>query len=205
MLNGSRVLRLLAAHGQQRLHGNAQLVFGSAPILAHQLGRKAIEPGFDRCMGGEQIAGARRIEGHGEGDPLRAIWLRARSSTANAAWPSFRWSIGLQAGGFQQAPAADAQHQFLAQAHLVVAAIEFAGDQPRDGWIGGVIGIEQQQAIEADPGLPAAQPDLQPGSCMASLRGAPLASCSGSMGICRVSLTGYSACCRPSGPMLWRK
>ena len=49
-----------------------------------------------------------------------------------------------------------------AQAHLVVAAIEFAGDQPRDGWIGGVIGIEQQQAIEADPGLPAAQPDLQP-------------------------------------------
>ncbi len=114
-------------------------------------------------MGGEQIAGARRIEGHGEGDLLPGHMAARPLQHGECGMAIVQVEhIGLQAGGFQQAPAADAQHQFLAQAHLVVAAIEFAGDQPRDGWIGGVIGIEQQQAIEADPGLPAAQPDLQP-------------------------------------------
>ena len=80
---------------------------------------------------------------------------RARSSTANAAWPSLRWQTsGVQAQGAQQTPSADAEHALLLQPHSAFAAVEFACDAAVRRRIRGVVGIEQVELSYALPALP---------------------------------------------------
>ncbi len=159
------VVHMLASHGQQRLQRDAQFVLGIAlQVFAQQLRREAVEAGFDGRMGREQIARAGCVECHFEGHALPGHVAAGALQHGECGVAVVQVKhIGLQPGGFEQPPAADAQHQLLAQTHFVVAAVEFAGDQSRDGRVGRVVGVQQEQAVAADPGLPAAQPDLHAG------------------------------------------
>ena len=133
----------------------------TAEYCSIKLGSETVEAGCHRRVGGEEIAGARdgRAPRRRAGRFL-AMKLRARSSTANAAWPSFRWQTsGCDAERPQQAPAADAEHHFLHEAQLRAAAVQFAGDAAIRGKVGGVVGIEQIQLRAADLHLPGADPD----------------------------------------------
>ena len=62
-------------------------------------------------------------------DSPAATCSRTRSSPRNPAWPSLVWNtVGLEAERAQGADAADAEHDLLAQAVVLVAAVEAVGD-----------------------------------------------------------------------------
>ena len=59
----------------------------------------------------------------------------------------------------KQSPSADPQQQFLLEAQLRPAAIQFAGNASMRGEICRVIAVQQVQLHSADLDLPGAQPD----------------------------------------------
>ena len=85
------------------------------------------------------------------------ISVRARSSTRNAAWPSLMCqTVGTQSHRLERAHAADAEHDFLLDARVLVPAVEAV----RNGAVGFAVhrhvGVEQVQ-----PHMPHARlPDL---------------------------------------------
>ena len=66
----------------------------------------------------------------------------------NAEWPSFMWNtVGLRSMALESAHAADAQHDLLANARIVVAAVELVGDGAIFGSaLSGSVGIEEVAA-----------------------------------------------------------
>ena len=89
---------------------------------------------------------------------------RARSSTANAAWPSFRWAmVGRRPSRLEQAPPADAEDQLLEQPHLGPAPVQLGGDATVPRQIERIVRVEQIQADAADAREPRAQPQRTAG------------------------------------------
>jgi len=87
-----RVIRVLAAQSQQVMERNAELLLGvSTEVLLDESRSEAVKTGGHRRVRGEEIADSSRGQCHFEGLAVCSIKLRARSRTANAACPSFRW------------------------------------------------------------------------------------------------------------------
>ena len=85
------------------------------------------------------------------------ISMRARSRTRNAAWPSLMCqTVGAEAHRFERAHAADAEHDFLLDARVLVPAVEAVGDGAVGFAVCRQVGVEQVQ-----PHVPHARlPDL---------------------------------------------
>ena len=99
--------------------------------------------------------------------PARTAWMaalndipaatcsRTRSRPRKPAWPSLVWNtVGLEAEGAQGAHAADAEHDLLAQAVVLVAAVEAVGDGDAVGGVALDVGVEHVELDAADVGPP---------------------------------------------------
>ena len=132
----------------------------AAEILLNQGRREAVKTSGHRRVRREQIArpcgGKCNIEGlpglpherpgafqHGEG---RMPFIQVAH---------FR----MEAQCLEQPPAADAEDQFLLNAQLRTAAVQFAGDAAMGGEVRRVIAVQQIELHSADLNLPGAQPD----------------------------------------------
>jgi len=60
----------------------------------------------------------------------------------------------------KETPAAYPEHQFLYQAQLRAAPVEFAGDAAISWLVGGIVAVKQVQFHPADLYLPGAQPEF---------------------------------------------
>ncbi len=160
-----RVVRCRPAQCEQLARGDAQLGLGIAAQVLADAGRgKAVEAGFDRRMRGEQVAGTGRGQRHFEGHAARRHVAARPLEHGKGGMPVVEMAhLRGQPGSLEQAPAADAQHDLLTQAHLPVAAVQLAGDQANLRWVGRLVGVEQQQSATADARLPAANPQLHTG------------------------------------------
>ena len=141
-----------------------------------------------------------------KGWPVSSMKLRARSSTANAACPSFRWQTsGWMPSAREQPPSADPEHQFLLEAQFRPAAVKLAGNASMSGIIRRVIAVQQVKLHSADLNLPGAQPDRVTGQF--NLQPQPLAIGLAQRRDRQLSgiVVGKRACCAPSLSITWRK
>ena len=135
-----------------------------------------IETGFDRRMGGEEVAGARDREGDVERHAVVLHEAPRPFQHGEGGVPFVELAdLGLQPEGPQQAPAADAEDDLLEQAQLRAAAVELAGDAPQGRRIRGVVRVEQVECGAANLHLPGADPRLIAGQH--DLESHPLAVC----------------------------
>ena len=108
----------------------------------------------------EDRVGRDRLERRWESRGLACTSARMRSSTRNAAWPSFMCqTVGLDAERRERAHAAHAEHDLLLDARVAIAAVEAV----RDGAVAlGVfrhVGIEQVERYVPDLRVPDACTD----------------------------------------------
>ena len=152
---------LPAAESQQILKCNAQLLFCvSFKVLRDQGGFEAVEAGGHRSMGGEEIPGTGGRQRGFEGLPC--LFHEGASALQNGErrMPFVEVAdLGLDSQRAQQAPSADAEQQFLLEAQLRAAAIEFAGDSAMSGVVRRIVAVEQVELHLSDLYLPGAQPD----------------------------------------------
>ena len=98
--------------------------------------------------------------------------------------------VGLRVGrqnGAQRAQAADAEHDLLANARVLVAAVQVAGDPAVVLAVVGQVGVEQVQRHATDLGQPDAGRRCGPGTARRSTTGAPCASSTGRTATASVS------------------
>ena len=98
-------------------------------VFADQADVEAVDAGGDGGVGGENVVGARGVEGFVETQTL------VRHQNANAFDGQERRVAfvhvidgGVESQGFEGAQAADAEDDFLANALVIVAAVELVGD-----------------------------------------------------------------------------
>ena len=156
-----RVVGVAAAQGQHVVDRNAKLFRGVPSQVLFDEGRsEPVKAGGDRRVGGEKVPRARRGQSDGE-------WLGGLFHEIAGAFQHRQRRVPLvevthfrvDAKGVQQAPAADAEENFLLQAQLRPAAVQFAGKSAVHGEIRRVVAIEQVKLHPADLHLPGAQPD----------------------------------------------
>ena len=95
-----------------------------------------------------------------KGCPVSSMKLRARSSIAKAACPSFRWQTsGWIPSARKQPPSADPEQHFLLEAQLRPAPVELAGNSSVSGEVRRVVAVQQVELHPTDLDLPGAQPD----------------------------------------------
>ena len=103
---------------------------------------------------------------------------RIFSRPTNAACPSFRWRIvGLQSEAGERAQSSEAQHDLLADARLLVSAVELRGDLAVLGGIVGDVGIEQEEGNPADAHEPHQHLDHPVPHRQSDRRGRPSGAC----------------------------
>ncbi len=144
--------------GEQSLQTDAQFVRVAPQVLRHQRGRKTVEAGFDRRVGGKKVPGSRGGEGHLEGDsPVLHVTTRPLQDGERGMALVEMADVGFDPQLAQQPPAADAQDHLLLQAYLGAAPVELAGYAAVGRTVQQVVGVEQ---VELDPSgidLPHAQ------------------------------------------------
>ncbi len=94
--------------------------------LDHQVRRERVDARRHRRVGGEDVGRHHLLPGLDRSvSGLFSSSTRMRSSARNALWPSFMWkTVGRDVQRFERAHAADAQDDFLLDAHLGAAAVE---------------------------------------------------------------------------------
>ena len=107
--------------------------------------------------------------------------------------------VGLQAERAQGAHAADAEHDLLAQAVVLVAAVEAVGDGDAVGGVAGDVGVEEVQRDAADVGPPDVDPDGSP--ARSTVSSTPVSTRPSEWGVKSATLS----CCQPSASRRWRK
>ena len=152
---------ILTAEGEEIAAADAEAAIGSGEIMIHEAGGEIVVAGGDGRMGGEDQAGRGENAGFGEGEMLR-FHERADAFQSEESGMAFVHVIdsGVQAESFQSTNAADAEKDFLLNAHVEVAAIELRSDGAVLGTIGGDIGIEEIELNAAGGGAPNASGDL---------------------------------------------
>jgi len=132
-------------------------------ILLHQLGVKGIVPRRHRRVRGENAAGGHRLQGLDEGklllgnqhpDPLQP-------QEGCVAFIHVKHG-GLDSHGIQGLHPANAQHDLLADPHVMVPAVQLVGDIPVIGRVGRKIRIQEEEPRQTDPHLPNLGFDLAP-------------------------------------------
>ena len=174
---------ILAAQGQQALDADAQLVGLALQVGADQVGVEMVVARRHRSVGGEHVAGPDHLEGRFE---VEALVLHQQVDALEGQ--EGRVALvqvadgGLEAQGDQGPQAADAQQDLLADAHVVVAAVQPAGQFAVLGPVLGQVGVQQEQGVAAD--LHAPDPGLDHAAGVVDLDGAlgcPSSSCSRDM------------------------
>jgi len=121
---------IAAAKRQESVEGDRQILSAyERRYLAITSGANRSNPGFDRRVGREQIArprhrqrGARTIDADRPCTSERAPTRQTRRALRSDG------RLWIHSRRTQQAPAADAEHQFLLQPKLPFAAVQLAGD-----------------------------------------------------------------------------
>ena len=130
-----RVVRVLAAHRQQIVDGDAKLVLGVlAEVVLDESGSEAVEARGDRGVGGEEVPRSRggqcdleRLPGFVHEGPGSFQDGERRMPFIQVA------DLRLDAERVEQSPSADPQHDLLLETQLRPAPVELAGDAPGPG------------------------------------------------------------------------
>ena len=137
------IVRIDPPEPQEFVPRNAQARIVIAEIAVHQIRVEPVDASRHRCVGGEHVSCRGRLTGLGEGQavlfhqqphPLQG--QKGRMSLVHVAYG------GSQIQRLQGADATDAQEDLLADAHVVVAAIELVRDIPILWTVAADIGIE---------------------------------------------------------------
>ena len=156
-----RVVRVLAAQGQQIVEWYAELLLGIATeVLLDEGRRKTVKAGGHRRVGGEEVACSRDGQGDFEGLPGLFHETAGAFQHGEGRMPFIQVAdFRLDAERGEQPPSANPEEQFLLEAQLRPAAIQLAGNPSMRGEVRRVIAVQQVQLHSADLDLPGAQPD----------------------------------------------
>ena len=156
-----RVARVLAAKGQQIVKRDAELLFGIPPkVLLDEGGRETVETGGHRGVGREEITRSCDRQRDFEGLPGLLHEVARAFQYGKRRVPFIQVTdLRLKPERAEQSPSADPEDQFLLEAQLRPASIEFAGDPAMSGEVRRVIAVQQVELHSADLHLPGAQPD----------------------------------------------
>src|SRR5208337_2780868 len=159
-----RIVRVLAAQREQTGKIDLELFPRvSREVAADQAGGEAIEAGGDGSVSREEVADARCVEA----DVERHTILRHEAAGAfehdERGMPLIEMAdLRLDPETLKEAPATEPEHQFLCQAQLGAATIEFARNSAIGRLVRRVIAVEQIQFQPADLCFPGAQPEFAP-------------------------------------------
>ncbi len=128
--------------------------------MGHQRRGKTVETSRHGRMRREEIPSPRGREPDGKRLPGRSHEFPGPLQERQAGVAFIEVTdLGLEAEGGQQPPAADAERDLLAEAHLLIAAVQFAGDVLIRRRVRRIAGIEQVESGPPDLDLPGAQPE----------------------------------------------
>jgi len=139
---------IFASEGEEAFEVEAEGVVEVLEIMRDEGGRETVDAGGDGSVSGEDVPGggslARLIEGEGVSE--------AEQASAFEGQEGGMAFVHVADGGFdtecgERADASDTEDDFLADAHVMVAEIETAGDVAVVVGVFGEVGIEE---IEGD-------------------------------------------------------
>ena len=118
-----------ASQSQECIQIDAGLSAVELEVFADQAGVEAVKAGGDGGVGGENVVGARGVQGFVESQTLFGH-QDADALDGQERRVAFVHVIdgGVESQGFERAQAADAEDDFLANALEIVAAVELVGD-----------------------------------------------------------------------------
>ena len=140
---------------------NAKLFLGvPTEVLLDESRSEAVKACSHRRVGGEKVARSRDGQRDFEGlcgllHETPGAFQHGKSRMPFIQVTDFR----LDAQRTKQSPSADPEKQFLLEAQLRPAAIQFAGNPSMSGKVRRVIAVQQVKLHSADLDLPGAQPD----------------------------------------------
>ena len=152
------------AQFEQFVEINAAVTHVFAEIFLHQLRVEGVVARRHRRVRGEDAAGGDRLQGLDEGkffpghqhpDPLQPQECRVPLVHVK--------NRRLDAHRVECPHPTDAQHDLLPHPHVVVAPVQLVGDVPVILRIGPKIGVEEEQAGQADPHFPNLRLHFSPG------------------------------------------
>ena len=125
-----RVVRVLAAQGQQIVDGDAKLVLGvPTEVLLDEIRSEAVKAGGHRRVGGEKVPRSR--DGQCDFERLPGLVHEGPGSFQNGErrMPFIQMAdFRLDAKRVEQPPAADSEHNLLLQPQLRPAPVKLAGN-----------------------------------------------------------------------------
>src|SRR6516225_9160871 len=135
-----------------------------ARIFAERVGREAVEPGFYRGMGGEQIPGPCCPQRLPERE-TRAPHVGSRPLENGEGGMTLVQVADLDLGGerLDRPPPGDPENDLLRDADFGPGVVELAGDAAVGRAVERVVGVEQVEPDAPDQRLPDAQRDGPPG------------------------------------------
>ena len=157
-----------AAELEESLPGQAQPRLDVGEVAAHQALAEAIVPGGDAGVRGEDRGGAHHLARLVERQPAlshqpRHAFERRERGVALVDVDHGR----LDAEQIEDVDAAAAEHDLLAQPHLVVAAVEEVRDGAVLGTVDRQVGVEQIERNVADHRAPHREHDVAAGQAAA--------------------------------------
>ena len=156
-----RVVRILAAQGEQVVECDAELLLGiTTEVFFDESRSETIEAGGHSRMGGEEVARARDRQRDFEGLP-RLFHEAPRAFQHGEGRMSFiqMADLRLDAERGKQSPSADPKHHLLLEAQLRPAPVKLAGNGSVNREVRQVIAVEKVKLHSAHLNLPDAKPD----------------------------------------------
>ncbi len=149
------IARCDAAEVEEFLLGESKLGVILAEVAFDDVMVKGVVAGGDRSVGGEDVGGGNKFEGLFEGE-LFFLHQDADAFDGKEGGMAFVHMTdgGLVAEGGEGTHAADAEEDLLADAHVLVTAVEACGDFAVFGAVGGDIGVHQVHKDASDLQLP---------------------------------------------------
>ena len=156
-----RVVRILAAQGQQVAGAYAQLPLGITIDVGFDEGRRKAVKARSYCgVRGKEIPRSRHRQRDFEGLPVFFHEISGALQHGERRMTFIQVTdFRLEAERAEQPPSADPEQQFLLEAQLRPASIELAGNSSMDGEVRRVIAVQQVKLHSTDLHLPCAQPD----------------------------------------------
>src|SRR5579864_2156570 len=160
------VVRSAATEGQQFRERHADFIKKTLEVMrirCDQLRRKPIKRGFDRSMGRENVAGARRPERLSEQQPRPALERPCPLDHDKGGIPLVQVAdLGLRRDRFDDAPAGDPENQLLEKSDLTASLVKPSGDATIGRAVERIVGIEKVERNAPDLRLPNPQHQHSP-------------------------------------------
>ena len=156
-----RVVRVLAAEGQQTLDRDPELLLCvTTEVLLDEGGRETVEARGHGRVGREEVPGSR--DGQGDFERLPALRHEGPSALENreARMPFVQMAdLRVESQRGEAAASRRSRAAAPAETKLGATAIELAGDSSMPGEVRGVIAVQEIELRSSDPHLPGTQPD----------------------------------------------